>query len=166
MSRIVTEERVWDLKDESGDPLLFSPVLAKKAEWDIGTPIHPKAAFKVVNIIENSNLVYMFGGFEKLLDQAGLEFSDLGPGEAFLFLNHKRTYMKLLVGNGTLSPVIIAYRLPSGMRIPAHAVREIARSLLKRGDVQMDDRLKVAMGETLSEMRKRVYGDEEDDNDD
>lgn len=135
----------------------FSPVVPFN-DMDLTHVISPKAAFKLVQVVEFANLAYMFGGFDKILRKAGKTFEDICAGEVIMFINTRRDYIKLLVGNGTMSPVIAAYRFPNGIRLPSEATKEVVRSFLKRGEIQMDERLRLAVGETLSEMKRRVVG--------
>lgn len=145
-------------KKKASEKKSFVPVLVA-GDIDKSHFISPKAAFKMVQVVEFANLSYMFGGFDRVLRDNGLTFQDLVAGEFILFINTARNYLKMVIGNGTPNPVIAAYRFPKGMRLPSSATQDVVRSFLKKGDIQADERLSVAIGETLKDMRRRVVGD-------
>lgn len=133
----------------------FVPVLAR-TEVDLSHRMELRTAFKLIQVVQDANLSRMFDGFALIFKKNGLNFSDLIPGEVVMFLNRKRDYIKLIVGNGTADPVIAAYRFPKGMRLPTKATDEVVRSFVKTGAVQMDDRLRIALGDKLAKKRTRT----------
>lgn len=155
MAKPKKEPKRWDIKDVENGKYAFNPIL-KTEEMDLDHTIHPKAALKMVQVVEHANMNQMFKGYERLFTEAGFSFSDIGTGEFILFINGARDYIKMLVGTGSEHPVIIAYRLPPGMTLPSHATKEVVRSLLKKGDIQADDRLRAVVGESLREARERL----------
>lgn len=119
------------------------------SEQDRSPTIPSNTALKLIQIVQNAHLGMMFKGYAAFLEANGMKFRDLSNSCFILFINRRRDYIKLVIGNHTDNPVILAYRFPSGTSLPAHALKQVIQTFLRRGDIHSKDaRLVAALQET------------------
>lgn len=103
------------------------------------------ASMYVMQVFENADLRYRLPGLKVVCRKYRIPVDELKKGESVLFVNRRRDYINLVVGNESDYPVLASYRFPPGMKLPKQGLEAIAQAFKSPRQINADERLKAVL---------------------
>ncbi len=104
---------------------------------------------RLIQAFKDIDMRLSFTGLTEVASKAGIELSDLKPGEYVAFFNTTRTYLKIAASNN----VIASRKMPHGRFYDLTCIRGVVEAFQNTGAIDYD---KVLQGKLTKLLEKRV----------